>query len=415
MTIQCHRLPSGELSFDVHQHFDDAMAPTSVLSYAIEPTGGRQARFFGRVAVRPLIDLSLYRQKAVVDWLEIRVCLRDMTQGRHVHDLVEKCAGVSVHAKPLPKSGTPTEDSSRDGAEEGRREDSRTSNTFTIRVQDPTKELVDQIVLILGDRWGSIAEPVVCGMEVSIDWYSRKSSADELHLITGVLQRHFVPYSLNPARAGARPRSVYGRFVGKDGKTRPYTRHLYDPSQHLYLSPVVNGTLYFDARDAPIFWKIMHKVSDQRTGNAHRALPIEEHRARIEVTFQEEPLLSLGIRTLDDLESFRFERLKRDFFGFSIPTVPGEVDASGNARPSQIGYRHLSIFQRSGAFQFMHWEKGYLDLGIKTAIQNGRRRSDARILKQRRLLKQDHLFMLAYDQLNRQAENALRSLKWGRR
>jgi hypothetical protein len=249
---------------------------------------------------------------------------------------------------------------------------------------------------------------------VSIDWYSRNNGIEELRAMTGTLQRHFVPYGFNPSHRGARPRSVYGTFVGKDGKDHHYMRHLYQPDMDAYFAPTVDDTLYFGTWDAPAYWKVMLKVSDQRTGATCRQLPIEQCRARVEVTLQGEALLTLGIRTLDDLSDFRFERLKRDFFGFSIPTVPGGIDAGGVARPKLVGYRHLSIFRKSGAFQFMHWERGYTDLGIRTAIRNGRRRSDARILKQRRLLKQDHMFMLAYDELNRQAESVLRSLRWGR-
>ncbi|KAB7738375.1 hypothetical protein F2P47_17540, partial [Parvibaculum sedimenti] len=81
MTVQYIRSSSGELSFDVHQHFHAVTSPASKLRYTIVPTGGKQARFAGRVAVQPMIDLSAYRQKAVIDWLEIKVFLRDKTQG----------------------------------------------------------------------------------------------------------------------------------------------------------------------------------------------------------------------------------------------------------------------------------------------------------------------------------------------
>lgn len=408
MTVQYIRSSSGELSFDVHQHFHAVTSPASTLRYAIVPTGGKQARFAGRVAVKPLIDLSVYRQKAVIDWLEIKVFLRDKTQGRHIHDLISKETGVSVYAKPLATGAD------EESGAAGKRV-SATTDTFAIRVQDPTPVLVDRIMDILETRWGSVSEPFMHGMEVSIDWYSKAASVEELCAMTGVLQRHFVPYRLNPAHEGARPRSIFGKIVGGTGKTLRHVRHLYDPSLDLYQSPMVDGTLYFGARDASVLWKVMMKVTDQRTGEGHRQLPVEEHRARIEVTLQESVLRELGIDTLRSLDDFSFETLKKDFFGFWVPTIPGVVSAKGTAAPMVVGYRHLSIFQRSGAYQFMHWERGYVMQGIDTSIRNGHLRSDPRVLRQRRLLKQDHMFMLAYDELNRQVENALRLLRWSRR
>jgi hypothetical protein len=84
-----------------------------------------------------------------------------MTQGRHIHGWIERQLGVLVCARPLPRKKDRKDQSGEEAAGEGKKEDSRTSDVFAIRIQDPTKAQVDQIVAALESRWGYVSEPLV--------------------------------------------------------------------------------------------------------------------------------------------------------------------------------------------------------------------------------------------------------------
>tara|TARA_R110002074_G_scaffold96092_1_gene208975 strand:- start:39 stop:1238 length:1200 start_codon:yes stop_codon:yes gene_type:complete len=398
MSINSLVLRNHAPTFDIAQQFATVGSPNVSIPYVIVPTGGKQSRLARRVSVKPVFELSQFRAKAVIDWLDIDLGLPRQTQGVHINRTMKAEAGVSVYAQALEKSGLIADSSS----------DTRTSDRFRIRLQEPTRFVVEKLLAVLGSRWGGVWDPILRAIEVSVDFKPRVPSNSNLYAMTGLLQRHFVPFSLNAGRRGARPRVVVESSVGSK-----VTRHLFDPKTHVYCAPYVDGTLYFGAREDPISWRIMAKVSDQRTGSVATELTPDLHRSRIEVTLQREALVSLGIVSLEDLSDFRFERLKTEYFGFWIPTVPGVVDGAGMIKLLPVGYRHLDIFRRSGAYQFLQWEKALLEVGISTSLRAGwRKKSDPSVLARRRLLGQEHLYMLAYAELNRRTEDALRGLAW---
>lgn len=94
----------------------------------------------------------------------------------------------------------------------------------------------------------------------------------------------------------------------------------------------VDATSYFGEKNTR-GWRVMNKVTNQRTGPAATDLPQEQKRARIEVTLARELLQRLGVDTLGDLRTFPAQVISRECFSFWTPTI---VSLAPEAGPFQM-------------------------------------------------------------------------------
>lgn len=69
--------------------------------------------------------------------------------------------------------------------------------------------------------------------------------------------------------------------------------------------------------------RLMDKVIDRQDRDAGTFLALNdvEKRVRIEVTLQKSVLHGLGVKTLQDLKGFKFNKLHGDHFQFFLPTI----------------------------------------------------------------------------------------------
>ena len=93
-------------------------------------------------------------------------------------------------------------------------------------------------------------------------------------------------------------------------------------------------------------WRVMIKQIDQQSiaAGTRRELPEEEHRVRIEVTLDFRELHKLGITTLAELKTFRYQTFQRGFFQFRLPTFRG-CWAQGKQPALHQGHRSHSTFE----------------------------------------------------------------------
>lgn len=293
--------------------FPNAKSPDTLdCPYRTEPAGLAQARFSGRDILRPDIDLSRYRVRAVYDWIDLVVRLGANSQFRHIQDELLPFAARKLHVTPL-------------GAHE-----SGTTDQFRIRIQDPSRKLLNAIVTALDRRWGMRGAPTVDEIEVSIDFYPHSGDDEERQILVGILQRHFLPrdeviFSDKQCRKGRErsrrhlalieqlePRQAWGRGSAKTDILRPGNAE----------NIALDATYYLCAKDWIQRWRVMDKVSNNRNGEIAVSLPQEAKRARVEVTLDSLVLQGLGITTLASLYRFKAERLASKLFSFWLPTAP---------------------------------------------------------------------------------------------
>jgi hypothetical protein len=71
------------------------------LMYRPTFVAAKQARLSGRVAYQPEIDLGLYRCRAVIDLIVLRVDVGRPSQFRHVKDALDRITGTSSFVEPV--------------------------------------------------------------------------------------------------------------------------------------------------------------------------------------------------------------------------------------------------------------------------------------------------------------------------
>ncbi|WP_193337170.1 hypothetical protein [Devosia beringensis] len=300
----------------------DKARPVTVLHYVSAPTGMAQARFNGRVVLRPKIDLSCYSCRAVIDLIELRIDLTKPTQWKWVKFEVDKALGGNCFVESVP---------------------SRTvSQTFTVRLQEPVIEELRLVVSALRAVFGLEAEPAISELEISVDFRPVTPDQAARDLMFGVLVRHHLPEINIFEESRGRPRYAWARgkgnssFVFGDRKTTNSFEKNMLTSEH-DRQPPVDATYYVGAEESSVQWSVMDKVKDKQNIGAGTfvALPEVDWRTRIEVTFKEEALRKVGVNTLGDLPEMDFARLQRKFFNFKLATFearpPGRLKAISDA------------------------------------------------------------------------------------
>jgi hypothetical protein len=160
----------------------------------------------------------------------------------------------------------------------------------------------------------------------------------------------------------------------------------------------------------------MDKVVDQqnRQAGTFKALDDHEKRARIEVSLGVAEIRRLGITSLDDLQQFGFANLQKEFFAFYLPTFSANEAVpvmSQRAVKQMRSQERVRKFLKTGLIGLQAMDKAW-------ETRRSRNRSDiAAVLRSRgqpvsrfRTGKGKHGTLLAYVELNKRVETALRHL-----
>lgn len=210
-----------------------------------------------------LADLSLFRARAVIDWIELEIHTARSTNFPTVQDRVRASLGGCRRAWI-------------EALDEG---PGRAATRFLVRVQEPPDSL-----LIALDEFAArmpLAEvPAIRRIEVSVDFYSRRYDRSELEAMVLRLKR-----TLNATG----PKEIECGPAG--------TERVLDVRDLRADRTLVIGR-------PGIQWRVYLKVTDLKQPIPNPA----QHRARVEVTLDGEGLPS-GLADVDCLKAFRFESL----------------------------------------------------------------------------------------------------------
>lgn len=218
------------------------------------------------------MDYTLFRFKAVVDWVEIEITTTTPTNFTTIRRKGRLCYVAPLNA-------------SSGGA----------ASRFRFRIYDPDSWAgIRQIVAEIERSKPFSTLPKVTGIEVSFDAYSKGATSDQLATLAADFAR------FNSAAISDNKR-IAGRWKGD-------TEGI--PNQATMRRKVAAGReVVIGDRDDPITQRAYFKTTD------HNGQPIpnqSDHRARIEVTLQGD---AMPITTLDECDGYRFEGLA-EFFKF---------------------------------------------------------------------------------------------------
>ena len=278
------------------------------VEYTAKPSLLIQKRFSGRTVLVPNISLTNYECRALIDWITVSVALGRRTQHRYINLHVNALLGKRAWVKGLDQGA------------------GNASENFEITFQEPDLNAVRQCLDEIFREFGFTAEPVVTGLEVSLDFKPKKEGELERSALFAVLTRHLYIDILKIADQMRMPRFIAGTKVKYLLNTRSSTLEprLHDLEAHeLDASPPADATFYIGEKgDRDHLVRIQNKITDQRNPALRTVenLSEDETRVRIEVTLGQVGLKREGIRTLEDLAKFRYSRLSTKYFRFRLPT-----------------------------------------------------------------------------------------------
>lgn len=216
-----------------------------------------------------LPNYDAFKINAVVDWVELRIKLKDPSN----FDTLRRRLGVG-YVTPLDKGpgGAATE--------------------FTLKIQDPTswRNVHAQLEKLTHDH-PLAAPPEVIGIEVALDAYSKVNDMNELQDMAKRFYRMSAFVVSDVRRAAA----------GYKGSGRPLltesdiTRALKD-GFNIYVGNKTDSA-------------VLH-IYVKTTDDGGKPLPVEEWRARMEITLRGQ---DLPCRSLDEWENFDMSKLSKYF------------------------------------------------------------------------------------------------------
>lgn len=361
-----------------------------------------QKRFENRSVLEPDIDLRRFRCKAVIDWADLQVETGRPTQWIWIQHYVEKALGQKLFVAPE----TVIDDGAR--------------TKFVIRIQQPQLRDFEAIVSAIDKRWGLESLPIIVGLEVSVDFYPRTPSPQDLALMFGILVRCHLPSRDVITRPEDRPRFAIGRGRGSAQHVLAFSKKRPERNNDLLIinekdrPAPFDGTYYVGEEGSACSWRTMIKVIDaqNRATGTQRELPEEEQRVRIEVTLDRVSLAELGISEIKDLVAFKFQQLQGAFFSFYAPTFQVE---SAETAPTAAEVISLSLqaerrqkFLKAGVLGLQAMDDA-LDRRA-AAVRLHARKSDRRLSGAKRVGKGSTRLLLAHKPLNLLVAHALRHL-----
>ncbi len=225
------------------------------------------------------MDYTCYRFRAVVDWIEVQIHTAQPT----AFDAIKRQSRLPF-VEP------------QDPAPFGK---GKSATIFNIKIHDPENwAQVVKTVANIAKKY-ELSKPFeVVGVEVALDAIPRSGAASMLELAT--MAAHFAKHSTFPqdnVRLYREGRNN-GDFTFMPVSDKNTLRHLAIGWQHM------RGNI-----DSHCYQHAYAKTTDHNKN----PLPVDQHRARIEITLRGDNLLC---KTLDDWKDFKFEKLAKPYFTF---------------------------------------------------------------------------------------------------
>ena len=256
-------------------------------------------------------DRKSFKVSAGIDWLDIKVSLSKRTQHRYVQEELLRITELKLWVEPcgicISKLSSYAPRPDNNVKTWVKPMISSTNDTFRIRFHDLLAKnhggMLEAVLEQLQKRFPFVHEPQIVGIEVFCDFWHKQRSVSATRAMTYRLQTSLFSN-------GTRPRQ-------------------FNPAswKNVYLFPGTRITPYRNFRTGNkwdnISWQVYHK----RTDNDQK-LPVEEQRARVEVTLKGAALTHYSLHRLSDMQRFRFETLAH-LFKFRKPIEP-EMMANGD-------------------------------------------------------------------------------------
>ena len=364
-----------------------------------------QRRFEGRSQLEPVFDLSAYKCRAVIDWVDIEVLLGRPSQFRHLQDTIGQVLPRVQWVEPLEHHP------------------GGTASRFRIRIQQPSLAQVEQALNAARLEYAFGAEPIVTGLEVSVDFTPKDFSDDARARMVGLLVWHLFPDFDFMSNDADHPRFTWG-------KRKDQTRHLIK-SNNKALSPgdytrhnlgdrpsPVDATFYVGRAHGPLYWSVQNKVSDQRNPGKGTVAELAEkdRRARVEVTLGIEELAEMGIKHFSDLRRFRFGKLQGRYFRVMLPTILTDPRGEHPMADVLLDRRRITKFKNTGVVGLaaMDDAREAMKVEHRAELTKAHKRIETkarkRIAPKTRVGIGSSGSFVAYEGLGRRFESALRQL-----
>lgn len=230
------------------------------------------------------MDYSNFRFHCDVDWIQLEINTQRSTHGWRM----KKCSEFSyVEAcDPLTKEpyslvNTP-------------------STHFRAKMQDPKNwRSIAHAVGVLSRAYPLAEQPKVIGIEVTFDAYSKGASREEMVRLTA----HMYKFLTDPVSDNSR---TYHYYKGSGDGISTFEELVNELSGGRQIG--IGDSL------ADRYQHLYFKTTDSVREGVATLLPVEQHRARLEITLRG---AALPIQTLEEWESFDFRSLT-SYFNFRM-------------------------------------------------------------------------------------------------
>lgn len=179
------------------------------------------------------------------------------------------------------------------------------ASKFLFKFQDP-KNWLDIVTLLqdLNAEYPFAEAPLIRTIEVSFDAYSRTATRDEMVDITHVFYRDLAkPVSENIRVSGTKEKLNRNPIWGASNRD---IKKLLNEGRNICIGNIKHSTR---GKTIPADSKYM-QIYFKTTDNDGQPIPVEQHRARIEIRLEGK---DLPFETLKEGMTFKFERLSKNF------------------------------------------------------------------------------------------------------
>jgi hypothetical protein len=230
------------------------------------------------------MDYSNFRFHCDVDWIQLALNTQRSTHAWRLQkcsefSFVEACDPLTK--EPYSLVNTP-------------------STHFRAKMQDPKNwRSIAHTVEVLSRAYPLAEQPKVIGIEVTLDAYSNGASSEELVRLTA----HMYKFLTDPVSNNHR---TYHSYTGSVRGISNFDVLVNDLSG--------GHQIGIGKSSADRYQHLYFKTTDSVREGGATLLPVEQHRARLEITLRG---AALPIKTLDEWESFDFRSLTR-YFNFRM-------------------------------------------------------------------------------------------------
>lgn len=388
--------------YAVQQHYVKSGAPAANIHFVEKPRAGKQASLRGRTVLEPVIDLSEFTFRAVIDWIEVIVHIDRKSQRRHIRRKLH-----SHHHRPC--FVVPIEPGPGGEAEK-----------FRVRFQEPpTLAAIQRACTSLGLAPDDPHATIINAVEISLDALPRRPDQELRAALFGTMAKTIFSSADLFTRGPSRPRFNFERRK-KPTFLFPLqtSRSGIDPRRWPAMDRLlpVDATLSLGAIGDPAMVKLMDKVIDRQNRKIGKVevLPLEEQRVRIEVTLQQSELRMNSVETLPDLITF-LTQVQGGYFQFKLPTFAPEGKMAGNClqiMTREKEARRRQRFFNAGVIGMIAMSLGYREFRDEHRRELVRifRQLGKRVIAPRRGDGKLGTFV-SYEPLNRKAADAFQDLR----